>query len=120
MPDRRKRARPDPKPEKRIVNRSAGREKVLREGRCRICKRVDLPLTRHHLIPRSLRGSDVDENIVPLCGDGVRGCHGLIEARNEEACMKLRASLSKRELAHVIQRKGAQFLDNYYPEPNAE
>lgn len=105
---------PDPKPKARKVNRAGGRKKLLTEGRCRICER-NLPLTRHHLVPKSLGGSDVDDNIVPLCGDGVRGCHGLIEARDPIACSTLRAKLTKKETAYVLKRKNAVFLDRYYP-----
>lgn len=38
------------------------------------------PTTLHHITPRSQGGGDVQENLAPLCGDGSRGCHGLIES----------------------------------------
>lgn len=105
--------KPDPKPSARKVNRAGGRKK-LAEGRCRICE-LFVPLTRHHLVPKSLGGSDVEDNIVPLCGDGVRGCHGLIEDRDPVACSTLRSRLKKKEIAYILKRKNPVFLDRYYP-----
>lgn len=44
-------------------------------------------LSLHHICkhPRD----DVRGNLVMLCGDGVRGCHGLIEARSAPTCARL-------------------------------
>lgn len=46
---------------------------------CALCGET-WPLSLHH-INRHPR-DDVEANLVMLCGDGVRGCHGLIEARD--------------------------------------
>ena len=46
---------------------------------CALCGKT-FPLSLHH-INRHPR-DDVEGNLVMLCGDGVRGCHGLIEARD--------------------------------------
>lgn len=35
--------------------------------------------TLHHVYPKGQGGDDVYENLVGLCGDGTRGCHGLVE-----------------------------------------
>jgi hypothetical protein len=68
------------------------------------------------MVPRSLGGDDVADNLVPLCGTGTTGCHGLVEARNPVACGMLRDSLSVLELQYVVFRKSLAFLDSYYPQ----
>ena len=118
------------KPAARIVNPLAGIEKLRREGRCRVCKRkpsghyVDA-LNRMHLVPKSQRGDDVDDNIVPGCGSGTAGCHGVLTSRNrdgatgrtwEEVAGALRATLTKEEIAYVVAKKSAAWLDEHYPE----
>lgn len=67
-----------------MVDPNAGREKVNKEGRCRVC---GVPgrlapigiLNRAHLVSRSRQGDDVEENLVPLCGSGTTGCHGAFD-----------------------------------------
>jgi 5-methylcytosine-specific restriction endonuclease McrA len=45
------------------------------------CVSCGLPAeSLHHIVPRSQGGSDIVENLAPLCGDGTRGCHGKLEA----------------------------------------
>lgn len=66
-----------PKPVKRIVNPKA--LPLRHEVRCPLCGAGGERLTRHHALPRSLRGDDVPENLVWLCGDGTQGCHGVLE-----------------------------------------
>lgn len=86
-------------------------------GPCRCCgKREPQHLvTLHHLVPKSLGGDDCDANVVPLCGTGTTGCHGLVENFDLVARSKLRASLLPPEVAYVEGKKGAAFLDRYYP-----
>jgi len=106
---------PDPKPERRIVDQFAGNDKLRAEGRCRICGAPatgPLGLTRHHLVPRSQQGDDVDDNIVPLCGDGTRGCHAEVEFRTAGYRARLRAKLTPDELAYIIDKKGASWLNS--------
>lgn len=79
---------PHPRPAARVVNPDAGVDKIRREGRCRACglkgtaSRDGGVLNRGHLVSRSQRGDDVDENIVPLCGSGTTGCHGALTDGN--------------------------------------
>jgi len=49
---------------------------------CVVCGEHRGGLSLHHVFnkPRD----DLRENLVMLCGDGVRGCHGAIEAGNRE------------------------------------
>jgi hypothetical protein len=53
---------------------------------CCVCGATD-HLSLHHIVkhPRD----DVKPNLVMLCGDGVRGCHGLIEAHHGPTERKL-------------------------------
>jgi 5-methylcytosine-specific restriction endonuclease McrA len=82
-------------------------------GPCRICGQV--PATLHHLVSRSLRGSDVAENLVPLCGSGTHGCHGAVEARRPDALKALRDNLRADELKYILNTKGADYLERYLP-----
>jgi hypothetical protein len=50
-----------------------------------------------------------------LCGHGTAGCHGLVEARDKNACSQLRASLLPDELGYIISRKNAAWLNKKYP-----
>jgi hypothetical protein len=78
------------------------------------------PLSRHHLVPRGRfglgGGDDVDENLVPVCGDGSRGCHGAIERREPGYRQRLRGRLKAVEVAYVLGKRGAAWLDRHYPE----
>jgi len=121
--------RSDFKPARRIVDPNAGIEKVRGEGRCRICKRKPSghplhSLNRAHLVSRGQRGDDVDANIIPLCGSGVSGCHGVLTSHHrdgstgmtyEEAATGLREALREDEVAYVTQKKSQAWLDRTYP-----
>lgn len=54
---------------------------------CVVCGRIDISI--HHILPRSLGGDDVWENLVPLCGSGTHGCHGAVEAQSDAVCRAL-------------------------------
>lgn len=106
--------RPDPKPAKRIVDPEAGFAKLFHEGRCRICGST-FPLTRHHLVNRSQGGDDVDNNLVPLCGNGTMGCHGLVTERDFETLAALRSRLKMNEILYIELKKGYEWLHKTYP-----
>jgi hypothetical protein len=112
---------PDFKHGPRIVNPKAGIEKVNREGRCRICRIVGRHLSqggtlnRMHLVARSQGGDDVDENIVPGCGSGSSGCHGLIEAWDIGARATLRETFGMEEVAYIVGKKSPDYLEHAYP-----
>lgn len=122
-------AHPDPKPTPRIRDSRAGIAKLRREGRCRACGQsygfvnpLDYPLSRHHLVGRDLRGDDVDANLIPLCGDGTTGCHGIYENREPgwlEVAGAIRESLRPEELEYVLRVKGVDWLARYLPERRA-
>jgi hypothetical protein len=112
--------RPDPKPRPRErLSKQDYRllqSQVVRGKACRICL-VNRAESAHHIVPRNPAegGDDVYENLVELCGDGVRGCHGDVEARRNDARQKLRQALSPAELEYVLVTKGQGWLDRHYP-----
>jgi 5-methylcytosine-specific restriction endonuclease McrA len=121
---------PIPRPSRRVRDSQAGFQKVAYEGKCRICRKPavhGMPgvegswwgLTRHHLVPRSQGGDDIDDNLVPLCGDGVSGCHGDVEAYRPGARHSLRIALTRQEVEYVTAKKGRAWLDNAYPDVSA-
>lgn len=69
----------DPKPAKRVKDKALLRQLHYRWRECCLCGDTGR-LSLHHVLkhPRD----DVSGNLVMLCGDGVRGCHGLIEAHH--------------------------------------
>lgn len=78
-----------------------------------------------HLVPKGLGGDDVDDNIVPGCGSGTTGCHGLLTSSMEdphhpegltvgEARELLLANLSVRERAYAETKKYPGWLEDYY------
>lgn len=93
-----------------------------KNGPCRVCGTTG-NITFHHLTPKSLGGDDQAANIVPLCGSGTTGCHGLIEARDKAACKALRESLTDEEYAYVTtsggpkrpRQGGEGFIEAMYP-----
>jgi hypothetical protein len=121
----------DWKPTARIVDDGAGREKLRREGACRICGRrpsghpLD-SLNRMHVVPRSQGGDDVDDNIVPGCGSGSTGCHGLLTSRREdpshpaglsvaEALDEMNRSLTVAERRYAEEKKWTGWIERAYP-----
>lgn len=75
---------PDPRPARRIKDPRAGIEKVIAEGRCRICQQTG-DLSRMHLVSKGQRGDDIDANIVPGCGHGTAGCHAAFDGGQPKA-----------------------------------
>jgi len=59
----------DPKPAKRIIDPKAGERKLSLDQACRGCGQR--ATAGHHILLRSQRGDDVEDNIMPLC----RACH---------------------------------------------
>lgn len=110
--------RPDPKPEARRVATRSEWEAIVAEkdGPCRSCggKRESF----HHLVNRSQRGDDVPANLIPLCGDGVKGCHGILTQKLagwEIVAAAIRHSLTPLEERYVVAKKGKWWLDKNLP-----
>lgn len=116
----------DPKPNKRVVNRNAGREKLKREIVCRVCAALGEPrraTNRAHIVPKGVGGGDVDDNIVPLCGSGTDGCHGVLTHRNRDGATgrdyitvasAFLQSLTDDERAYAEDCKWSGWLGDYY------
>lgn len=68
-------------------------------------------LSLHHVSkhPRD----DLRENLVMLCGDGVRGCHGKIEAHDHETIQALNHYLlaSRPDVVEHLRSKGVYLSD---------
>lgn len=99
----------------RKVDHGAGKKKLKRENACRVCRFGHRPMTRHHLVPRSLLGDDVEDNLIPLC----IFCHEKFEHDGHErrrVGAAIRNTMTEAELAYVLERKGEVFLERYYPE----
>lgn len=57
-------------------------------------------LSLHHV--RKHPRDDVEANLVMLCGDGVRGCHGLVEAHHLPTVQALMAYILTQRADTVI------------------
>lgn len=123
--------RPDPKPERspggigrpkskqprrfRIIAtpRDWDRLREAKLGPCLVCLWLGETQTRlsslHHVVSKSLGGDDVEENLVSLCGDGVSGCHGMVEAHDAQTCRAFAAALQQYDsaaYAYAIEKLG--------------
>lgn len=105
-----------PKRRHRIFATTAEWERLraLKLTGCRLCGRGPYLCTLHHIVPRSLGGDDVADNLVALCGDGTRGCHGLAEAREGETLAALADALTASERAYARSKLGAFALERLF------
>ena len=53
---------------------------------CALCGETNV-LSLHHILKRPR--DDLEANLVMVCGDGVRGCHGLLEAHDGPTLARL-------------------------------
>lgn len=109
-------AKPDPKPAKRVklswrqwaaVRMDMGDPVSQLSGR-----RAD---SAHHIVPRSLGGGDVVENLMWVTGSGTTGEHGLIEARDPKTLEQVRTSLKPAQLEYVLATIGEDRFKRLYP-----
>lgn len=139
---------PDPKHPERVSDVNAGKFKVYGhpavagsgERRCRVCvffrQHPELPdplpqgaprrgvVTRFHLVPKGKwggGGDDVDDNLIPVCGSGVAGHHGMWETKQtgwELVGYAIRQTLTDAELEYVVGKKGEEWFSQHYPAPD--
>lgn len=64
----------------------------------------------HHLVPRSLGGDDVADNLVPLCSKH----HRWVTAREQPVLGALGASLTDAEYAYVIGKLGEGGMERLF------
>lgn len=121
----------DLKPPPRVVDPEAGLRKLRLERECRICERVPSghpldKLNRMHVVSRAQGGDDVEDNIVPGCGSGTTGCHGLLTSAMEdphhpegitvaEARARMNERLTDRERSYAERVKYPGYIDDVYP-----
>lgn len=75
-------------------------------GQCAVCGTAR-GLSLHHVYDRD----DVPAGFVFLCGDGVRGCHGLITNEDREARAKLGAFIAAHRpdtIVYVLKKAGRE------------
>lgn len=80
----------------RIVNSEALERKLARDPLCRMCRK-SRGADPHHVVLKSKRGDDVEDNIVPLC----RECH-----RRYHAQARGYIDLTREETAYVLFKLG--------------
>lgn len=112
-----------PRSFREIASRERWREiHAAKHGPCYVCwylgrPQLDDRVTLHHVVAKSLGGSDTEANLVPLCGDGTTGCHGLVEAHDQETCQAFAAALQKYDdaaYAYAVGKLGEDgFLRRY-------
>ena len=73
--------------------------RLAKLGPCLVClwrgETQELDSTLHHVVAKSLGGSDTEANCVPVCGDGTTGHHGGLEAHDPEVCRDFAAAVQR-------------------------
>lgn len=90
-------------------------------GRCLVCRWLGVEQTLasslHHVVSKSLGGDDCEDNCVPVCGSGVTGHHGLLEAHDEVTCQAFAAAVQQYDdaaYAYAVSTLGEdRFLARY-------
>lgn len=112
----------------RYVATRAEWEVILRTklGPCRVCGATLRP-SLHHLVGKDNFGDDVIENLIPLCGSGTTGCHGIYESHHsgesmdgirrewEEVADTIRRTLLDEEIRYADRKAGDTYLERSYP-----
>lgn len=112
--------RPDTPHRRRVIVPGLGMRVVRELARCQLCGARTLALDPHHIVPRSQGGDDVLGNIAPLCtfppsdAPGL-GCHARITENDPGALRAFRETLDELQVAYVLERKGAAWLEGRYP-----
>lgn len=81
---------------------------------CALCGST-FPLSLHHILkhPRD----DVAANLVMLCGDGVRGCHGRVESHDVTTLQKLATYLMDHRpdtIAYLVEKMGVTAAEDWF------
>jgi hypothetical protein len=74
----------------------------------------------HHCVPKSQGGDDVAENMIPMCGDGTRGCHGILESHapgweRVAAAVRVYVLTNRPRCVYVIGKIGWDRFNSRYP-----
>lgn len=92
-------------------NWKAAREKVVREGECRLCAER-LGLEAAHVVPRSLGGGMSELDVIPLCPS----CHRSVDA-GEVDFLHILTYAEQAEAVRIlgIERAHRRFCPTAYP-----
>lgn len=87
----------------RTIDRSATAKACLEWRECPCGKPS---ATGHHVLSRGQGGDDVPANILPLCGSGTTGCHGLLENEDEKTRRMVGRWVKKHRPDTIVYVKG--------------
>jgi hypothetical protein len=119
---------PDPRPSKRLRASQADWSDIHQEFAHACCVNCGLPYqSLHHVVPRSQGGDDYKANLAPMCGDGTRGCHGILESHapgweRVAAAVRVYVLTNRPRCVYVIGKLGWDRFNKRYPllsEPSA-
>lgn len=100
---------PDPRPTKRKKDKKVMADLHAKGVFCVLC---DEPGSLHHLLSRGARsGDDVAANLIPLCGHGSAGHHGLYHNSDER---------TRRDLGAYVLMERPDTLDYVYTKMGEE
>lgn len=114
--------RPKPKSRQRAGRERWDEIRTRKLAPCLVCRwqgvKQELPSTLHHIVAKSLGGSDTEANVAPVCGDGTRGHHGLLEAHDPVTCQAFAAALQQwddQAYSYAVEKLGEdRFLRRYH------
>jgi hypothetical protein len=105
--------KPDPKPPRRRKDAAARKRAALASDECCACGRSDLELNQHHILYGADGRHDDPRNLVPVCGSGTTGCHGLAHAADPATLRKIGEAVASEpaRIAYLKERLGDRALD---------
>jgi hypothetical protein len=112
---------PDPRPSKRLRASQADWSDIHKEFSHACCVSCGLPYqSLHHVVPRSQGGDDYKANLAPMCGDGTRGCHGILESHAPgweriAAAVRVYVLTNRPRCVYVIGKIGWDRFNARYP-----
>lgn len=85
-----------------------------KQGPCRVCAKwgttSGYPIEYHHIIPRSLGGDDVVDNVIPLCSVD----HRLVTENKADRLRIVAESLTDAEYTYVIGKLGEGAMERLF------
>lgn len=105
---------PDWKPRRHKASANEWRDlrEALLPSNCRVCD-TQRATQLHHVLSRGQRGSDIRENLLPVCVT----CHDLIHGRSSWALSQVRDRITENPamLDYLVREKGWDWLNRAYP-----
>lgn len=105
----------DPKPARRhkaTPNEWKQLRAALLPANCRVCD-TQRAAHLHHVASKAQGGSDIRENLLPVCAS----CHDLIHGRSSWALAQVRDRITENPamLDYLVRQKGWEWLNRAYP-----